>query len=82
VPPGSPTGMLPEQMQDAWIAFARTGRPASSRLPAWEPYAASRRQTMLLGPTCTLVDAPYEAERRFWETHTEAGTLHQAAVRR
>jgi len=82
VPPGSPTGMLPEQMQDAWIAFARTGRPASSRLPAWEPYAAPRRQTMLLGADCALVDAPYEAERRFWETHTEAGTLHQAAVRR
>jgi para-nitrobenzyl esterase len=70
VPVGSPVGTLPELMQDAWIAFARTGIPQTPDLPGWEPYTTDRRSTMRLGPTCGLVDAPYEPERRFWATHT------------
>src|SRR5215212_1971560 len=38
VPAGSPVGSLPEQMQDAWIAFARTGRPQTPGLADWSPY--------------------------------------------
>jgi para-nitrobenzyl esterase len=66
VPAESPVGRLSEQMQDAWIAFARTGSPRTPELSGWEPYTAERRSTMLLGTTCGPVDAPYEAERRFW----------------
>ena len=66
VPAGSPVGDLLGQMQDAWTAFARTGRPETPQLPAWEPYSVPRRPTMLLGLTCGSVDAPYEAERHFW----------------
>ena len=51
-PAGSPGRRLPTQMQDAWIAFARTGQPADSALPDWQPYTAARRSTMLLGTTC------------------------------
>src|SRR5262249_37756822 len=43
VPAGSPVGELPRQMQDAWIAFARTGNPQTRALPGWEPYSAARR---------------------------------------
>src|SRR5207248_4668231 len=39
VPADAPVGTLPEQMQDAWIAFARTGCPRTAQLPDWEPYA-------------------------------------------
>jgi para-nitrobenzyl esterase len=59
-------------MQDAWIAFARTGSPRTPALPGWEPYAALRRCTMLLGTPNTSADSPYEAERRFREAATPA----------
>ena len=58
---------LSHQMQDAWVAFARTGNPRTAALPDWEPYTAARRTTMLLDTACRAVDAPYETERRFWE---------------
>jgi para-nitrobenzyl esterase len=72
VPDGSPVGTLPTRMQDAWIAFARRGTPQTTDIPAWEPYTASRRATMLLGDTSALVDAPYETERRFWASRVGA----------
>jgi len=74
VPAGSPVGELPTQMQDAWIAFARTGNPETPALAGWQPYTAARRTTMLLGPTCGPIKAPFEAERRFWEARVPAGT--------
>ena len=80
VPAGSPVGRLSEQMQDAWIAFARTGSPQTPELSGWEPYAPTRRSTMLLGTTCGPVDAPYEAERRFWADRVQAGPLRQPAA--
>ena len=57
---------LSHRMQDAWVAFARTGSPRTTALPDWEPYAAARRSTMLLDTSCRAVDAPLETERRFW----------------
>ena len=80
VPAGSPVGRLSEQMQDAWIAFARTGSPRTSELSGWEPYTPERRSTMLLGTTCGPVDAPYEAERRFWADRTPVSAARPAAV--
>ena len=73
VPAGSAVGTLPERMQDAWVAFARTGSPATPQLPGWAPYDAHRRCTMLLGATCGPADAPYEDERRFWAARTPGG---------
>ncbi len=58
---------LSRAMQTAWTAFGRSGRPGSSKLPAWEPYEPSRRSTMILGRSCSLDPAPLEAERRLWE---------------
>ena len=73
VPAVSPVGSLSERMQDAWIAFARTGSPQTPDLPAWARYAAPGRTTMLLGPACGSVDAPNDAERQFWATRAGAG---------
>jgi para-nitrobenzyl esterase len=68
VTPSAEVEQLSKRMQDAWIAFARTGSPRTAALWDWEPYAAaSRRSTMLLGTSCRAVDAPYETERRVWE---------------
>jgi para-nitrobenzyl esterase len=66
VTPCAEVQRLSQQMQDAWVAFARTGSPRTVALQDWEPYTAARRSTMLLGTSCHAVDAPYETERRFW----------------
>jgi para-nitrobenzyl esterase len=57
---------LSEQMMDAWIAFARTGNPATEALPAWPAYTADRRATMVFDESVSVVDAPMEAERFVW----------------
>lgn len=64
---------LAGQIQDAWIAFARTGRPGHAGIGAWPAYDAARRRTMILDRSCRMETAPREAERRFWESLPEAG---------
>ena len=58
---------LSERMQDAWIAFARSGNPGHEGLPDWGPYDAKGRATMRLGADCRAEDAPLEAERAAWD---------------
>jgi para-nitrobenzyl esterase len=58
---------LAERMQDAWIAFARTGRPDHAGLPEWPGYDVSSRRTMILDRRCRVEVAPREAERAFWD---------------
>lgn len=59
---------LSERMQDAWLAFARSGDPSTTELGEWPAYDARRRATMVLGPACSVQEAPLEEERRFWES--------------
>ena len=73
-------GTLPTQMQDAWVAFARTGHPQTPALPDWAPYTARRRRTMLLGTSCVAVDAPREEERHFWAEHTASPSIRPTVV--
>jgi para-nitrobenzyl esterase len=58
---------LADRMQDAWLAFARTGTPSSAALPPWPPYAAPHRFTMELGKACAVREAPRDAERAIWD---------------
>ncbi len=58
---------LAERIQDAWIAFAHSGAPASSALGEWPTYELGRRATMILGRECGIEHAPREEERRFWD---------------
>jgi len=58
---------ISRRMQDAWLAFARTGDPGSPELGNWPRYESGRRATMLLGEECRVEDAPFEAERAFWD---------------
>lgn len=59
---------LSEKMQDAWLAFARSGDPSTGALGSWPRYDADRRATMILGRDTAVADAPYEPERTYWET--------------
>ncbi|MEU5406856.1 carboxylesterase/lipase family protein [Nocardia asteroides] len=52
-----------DQMQDNWLAFARTGEP----LPMWSPYTAERRATCIIDhPTRMLID-PDPLQREAWQ---------------
>ena len=64
---GPDANALSQTMQDAWIAFARTGNPGCESLGAWEPYG-DRRNVMVLDRECRLETAPYEEERRVWDS--------------
>ena len=57
---------LATEMQDAWLAFARSGDPSSKSAGEWKPYDESRRATMIFGATTKLEDAPRDEERRAW----------------
>ncbi|MBN1382405.1 MAG: carboxylesterase/lipase family protein [Deltaproteobacteria bacterium] len=57
---------LSEKIQDAWIAFARTGNPACDSLGGWPPYG-EKRETMFLGPECKIVREPFAEELRVWD---------------
>ncbi|HET9926470.1 MAG TPA: carboxylesterase family protein, partial [Methylomirabilota bacterium] len=59
---------LAERIQDAWIAFARTGRPSHAGVGDWPGYDAAHRRTMILDRRCRVEAAPREAERAFWDT--------------
>jgi para-nitrobenzyl esterase len=70
---GPAADRLSATIQEAWTAFAATGTPASSALPAWPRYDAERRATMLLGETFAVQDALRERERVFWADAASAG---------
>jgi para-nitrobenzyl esterase len=55
---------LAERMSAAWAAFARTGNPNHPGLPAWKPFTAGDRATMVFDRECRLVNDPYGEERR------------------
>ena len=54
-------------MQDAWLAFAREGRPAAPGLPEWRPYRSGERETMVFGAESGLARDPFGAERAVWD---------------
>jgi len=58
---------LATEMQDAWLAFARTGDPSCDRIGTVPQYDASRRATIIFGENSGIEDAPYDAERRAWD---------------
>jgi para-nitrobenzyl esterase len=67
---------LAARIQDAWIGFARTGRPGHAGLGEWPAYDAAARRTMVLDRRCRVEAAPREAERALWDAldDTIAGT--------
>ncbi len=58
---------LAVQMQDAWLAFARSGDPGCESVGTWADYTEARRSTMVFGANTKLEDAPRDEERRAWD---------------
>ncbi|MDB5459327.1 MAG: carboxylesterase, partial [Caulobacteraceae bacterium] len=54
---------LADKVSGAWVAFARTGNPSVEGQPAWPPYNAPSRPTMVIGDQFKLVDDPLRETR-------------------
>lgn len=58
---------LADELSSALVAFASTGEPNGKLLPAWAPYDAARRATMVFDePKSSLQDDPRGAFRKLW----------------
>jgi len=70
---GPAADALSGNIQDGWLAFARNGDPSCESLGTWPAYG-DRRETMILGEKCLVEEAPYEEERRAWDTIPDAAS--------
>ncbi len=57
---------LAGHMQDAWIAFAKTGDPSCPSLGKWPRYGKERNMMVFSGKS-RVETAPYELERAAWD---------------
>lgn len=65
---GPAADALSRAMMDAWVAFARTGNPATSATGAWPRYDGAMRKTMIFGDGPPhIVSAPNDARRAAWD---------------
>jgi para-nitrobenzyl esterase len=55
---------LGARMRSAWAAFAETGNPNTPKLPRWNPYDTSTRNTMVFNDEPKSVNDPDSAERQ------------------
>jgi para-nitrobenzyl esterase len=53
-------------MGDAFISFARTGKPGSRQLPEWKPFTLLNRETMLFDRPARLANDPRGEERKIF----------------
>ena len=66
---GDPASMqaLGDAMQDAWIAFARTGNPEYAALPSWPQWTPERNAVMVFDDESRVEDDPAGRRRyRYW----------------
>jgi para-nitrobenzyl esterase len=54
--PGPAPDEVTRNLMSAFVAFARTGDPSNSRMPAWKPYDIDDRATMVVDEQCRLVN--------------------------
>jgi para-nitrobenzyl esterase len=57
---------LKNQIQEAWIAFARHSDPNHPGLPGWPRYDVGQRHTMDFDTPSRVVRDPYSRQRRAW----------------
>lgn len=73
--PNASSQRLADELSSALVAFASTGAPSSKTLPAWTPYDAPRRATMVFDePKSGLQDDPRGAFRRLWAVRLGQGS--------
>jgi para-nitrobenzyl esterase len=61
---GSPQApALADKVSDAWIAFARSGDPNTSKLPRWPPFRSANRPTMVFDNQSSVQNDPIREQR-------------------
>jgi len=63
---GPDVDILSRCMQDAWLAFARSGDPSCGSIGKWPEYG-EKRMTMIFDKDCHVEAAPYDIERAAWD---------------
>jgi para-nitrobenzyl esterase len=66
---GPEVDALSALMQEAWLAFARSGDPSSRSGGNWPTWDPSTRSTMVFGRQSGVVDGPRNAELALWEKY-------------
>ncbi len=64
---GEDSQAVSQMMSDAFVSFARTGRPASSLLPEWSEFTLPHRETMIFDVPPRMENDPRRAEREIFE---------------
>lgn len=64
---GTEAKALSAKMMNAWVSFARTGDPGTVELN-WLPYTSDHRATMIYDVHTRLENAPFEQERKIWDS--------------
>jgi para-nitrobenzyl esterase len=57
---------LAAKMSQAWIQFARSGKPDHKDIPDWPPYDFQKRATLIFDNTCRVVNDPDAETRELW----------------
>ena len=57
---------LAAKMSQAWIQFARSGKPDHEGIPNWPQYDFQKRATMIFDTTCRIVNDPNTETRELW----------------
>ena len=58
---------LSKTVMAAWLAFARTGNPATPALPDWPPFDAAARHTLVFDRQCKLERLPLAVRLDLWD---------------
>jgi para-nitrobenzyl esterase len=66
---GPAVDTLSRQMQQSWLAFARSGDPSHAELEGWATWNPQQRSTMIFGARTGLVDRPRDPELSVWERY-------------
>ncbi|HEV3041950.1 MAG TPA: carboxylesterase/lipase family protein [Candidatus Angelobacter sp.] len=64
VGPGTGPDRMARQLSDAWVAFARSGKPDAASIPHWPAYDAASRATMIFNLKSEVVNDPNSEVRK------------------
>lgn len=59
----NPPVALADQMQDAWVSFAKNDEPSHPNIPDWPAYDGEKRKTMIMHNEWKVEEDPYKEER-------------------